>query len=151
MLHRAHRPGDGGSKHLWNVGKVLPDYTVPTSRKTDIFTLAAERTWNLTRMRVGCGVNNDENSGPFAEQLVNWFVHLSDVQANVNRTLSLPYIHSHKLGMKTILLRQANYFDTLMDPLECFIVNIKFTKIIPWYWVALNPLKHSGNYKYHLL
>jgi hypothetical protein len=21
------RPGDGGSKHLWNVGKFLPDYT----------------------------------------------------------------------------------------------------------------------------
>jgi hypothetical protein len=23
-----HRPDDGGSKHLWNVGKLLPDYTV---------------------------------------------------------------------------------------------------------------------------
>jgi hypothetical protein len=22
-----HRPDDGGSKHLWNVGKLLPDYT----------------------------------------------------------------------------------------------------------------------------
>jgi hypothetical protein len=28
-----HRPDDGGSKHLWNVGKLLPDYTAQQPRK----------------------------------------------------------------------------------------------------------------------
>jgi hypothetical protein len=30
----SHRPDDGGSKHLWNIGKLLPDYTAqqPTKR-----------------------------------------------------------------------------------------------------------------------
>jgi hypothetical protein len=27
------RPDDGGSKHLWNVGKLLPDYTVLQPRR----------------------------------------------------------------------------------------------------------------------
>jgi hypothetical protein len=30
---RAHRPDDGGSKYLWNVGKLLPDYTVLQPRR----------------------------------------------------------------------------------------------------------------------
>jgi hypothetical protein len=30
---RHHRPDDGGSKHLWNVGKVLPDYTAQHSKR----------------------------------------------------------------------------------------------------------------------
>jgi hypothetical protein len=29
----AHRPDDGGSKHLWNVGKLLPDYTSQVPRR----------------------------------------------------------------------------------------------------------------------
>jgi hypothetical protein len=29
----AHRPDDGGSKDLWNVGKLLPDYTVLQPRR----------------------------------------------------------------------------------------------------------------------
>jgi hypothetical protein len=28
-----HRPDDGGSKDLWNVGKLLPDYTVLQPRR----------------------------------------------------------------------------------------------------------------------
>jgi hypothetical protein len=28
-----HRPDDGGSKHLWNVDKLLPDYTVQQPRR----------------------------------------------------------------------------------------------------------------------
>jgi hypothetical protein len=28
-----HRPGDGGSKDLWNVGKLLPDFTALQSRR----------------------------------------------------------------------------------------------------------------------
>jgi hypothetical protein len=42
-----HRPDDGGNEHLWNVGKLLPDYTAqqPT---TVTFVLAAVRTWNIT-------------------------------------------------------------------------------------------------------
>jgi hypothetical protein len=28
-----HRPDDGGSKNLWNVGKLLPDYTVQQPRR----------------------------------------------------------------------------------------------------------------------
>jgi hypothetical protein len=28
-----HRPDDGGSKDLWNVGKILPDYTVLQPRR----------------------------------------------------------------------------------------------------------------------
>jgi hypothetical protein len=28
-----HRPDDGGSKHLWNVGKLLSDYTVLQPRR----------------------------------------------------------------------------------------------------------------------
>jgi hypothetical protein len=28
---------DGGSKYIWNVGKLLPDYTVTTTQKTAIF------------------------------------------------------------------------------------------------------------------
>jgi hypothetical protein len=27
------RPDDGGSKHLWNVGKLLPDYTAQHPRR----------------------------------------------------------------------------------------------------------------------
>jgi hypothetical protein len=37
------------SKHLWNAGKVLPDYTAQQLRKV-IFILAAVRTWNLTTL-----------------------------------------------------------------------------------------------------
>jgi hypothetical protein len=33
----SHRPDDGGSKHLWNVGQFLRDYTESTSQKTVIF------------------------------------------------------------------------------------------------------------------
>jgi hypothetical protein len=28
-----HRPDNGGSKHLWNVGKLLPDYTAQQTRR----------------------------------------------------------------------------------------------------------------------
>jgi hypothetical protein len=28
-----HRPNDGGSKHLWNIGKLLPDYMVLQPRR----------------------------------------------------------------------------------------------------------------------
>jgi hypothetical protein len=28
-----HRPDDGGSKHLWNVGKFLPDYMAQHSKR----------------------------------------------------------------------------------------------------------------------
>jgi hypothetical protein len=28
-----HRPDDGGSKHLWNIGKLLPDYTAQQRRR----------------------------------------------------------------------------------------------------------------------
>jgi hypothetical protein len=31
-----HRPDDGGSKDLWNVGKLLPDYTVLQPRRQAI-------------------------------------------------------------------------------------------------------------------
>jgi hypothetical protein len=31
-LHH-HRPDDGGSKYLWNVGKLLPDYTAQHPRR----------------------------------------------------------------------------------------------------------------------
>jgi hypothetical protein len=27
------KPSDGGSKHLWNIGKLLPDYTVQYPRR----------------------------------------------------------------------------------------------------------------------
>jgi hypothetical protein len=30
-------PDDGGSKHLWNVGKLLPDYTAQQPRRQAIF------------------------------------------------------------------------------------------------------------------
>jgi hypothetical protein len=40
-------PDDGGSKDLWNVGKILPDYTA-TTQKTVIFVLTAVRTSNPT-------------------------------------------------------------------------------------------------------
>jgi hypothetical protein len=34
LLHQGdNRPDDGGSKHLWNVGKFLPDYTALQSRR----------------------------------------------------------------------------------------------------------------------
>jgi hypothetical protein len=33
MKIAAHRPDDGGSKDLWNVGKLLPDYTVLRPRR----------------------------------------------------------------------------------------------------------------------
>jgi hypothetical protein len=33
IISYAHRPDDGGSKHLWNVGKLLPDYTVLQPRR----------------------------------------------------------------------------------------------------------------------
>jgi hypothetical protein len=32
-LGRCDRPDNGGSKHLWNVGKLLPDYTTQHSRR----------------------------------------------------------------------------------------------------------------------
>jgi hypothetical protein len=41
-----HHGDDGGSKHFWNVGKLLADYT--TIKKRAIFILAAVKTWNLT-------------------------------------------------------------------------------------------------------
>jgi hypothetical protein len=33
-----HRRDDGGSKHLWNVSKLLPDIMAPTTQKTAILT-----------------------------------------------------------------------------------------------------------------
>jgi hypothetical protein len=38
-------PDYGGSKDLWNIGKLLPDYTA----QKPIFIITAMRTWNLTR------------------------------------------------------------------------------------------------------
>jgi hypothetical protein len=35
-----HRPDDGGSKLLWNVGQYLPEYTAPISQKAAIFNFA---------------------------------------------------------------------------------------------------------------
>jgi hypothetical protein len=32
-----HHPDDGGSKDLWNVGKLLPDQNGATTQKTAIF------------------------------------------------------------------------------------------------------------------
>jgi hypothetical protein len=32
-LMSIHRPDDGDSKHLWNVGKLLPDYTSQRPRR----------------------------------------------------------------------------------------------------------------------
>jgi hypothetical protein len=45
-LQGADRPDDGGSKYLWKVGKLLPDYT---TQKTVIFILRAVRTSNTTQ------------------------------------------------------------------------------------------------------
>jgi hypothetical protein len=43
-----HRPDDEGSKHLWNVSKLLPDYTAQHPRRQPaIFILAAVRTCSL--------------------------------------------------------------------------------------------------------
>jgi hypothetical protein len=39
------RPDDGGSNHLWNVGKLLPDYTAQHPRRQSIFLPAT--TWYL--------------------------------------------------------------------------------------------------------
>jgi hypothetical protein len=39
-----HRPYDGGSKNLCNVGKFLPDHMVQQPKKTAIFKVAAVRT-----------------------------------------------------------------------------------------------------------
>jgi hypothetical protein len=33
LHHQGVRPDDGGSKHLWNVGKLLPDYTARNNLK----------------------------------------------------------------------------------------------------------------------
>jgi hypothetical protein len=33
------RPDDGGSKHLWNVDKLLPDYTLQQPRRQPSFLL----------------------------------------------------------------------------------------------------------------
>jgi hypothetical protein len=46
-LPKGHRPNDGGSTHLWNVGK-LPDLHVATTQTTAIFIPAAMTTWNQT-------------------------------------------------------------------------------------------------------
>jgi hypothetical protein len=32
-LHHRYRPGDGGSKHLWNVGQFLRDCTAQNTRR----------------------------------------------------------------------------------------------------------------------
>jgi hypothetical protein len=39
-----HRPDDGGSKDLWNFGKLLPDYNGASTQNTAIFVLTAVRT-----------------------------------------------------------------------------------------------------------
>jgi hypothetical protein len=44
----SHRPDDGGSKNLWNVGKASTRLHSSTSQKTVIFILAAVRNWNLS-------------------------------------------------------------------------------------------------------
>jgi hypothetical protein len=42
-------PWCGYSKHIWNIGKLLPDYTAQLPiRQSVIFILAAVSTWNLT-------------------------------------------------------------------------------------------------------
>jgi hypothetical protein len=45
-----HRPDNGGTTHIWNDGKLLPDYTPQHYRRQVNFILAAVRTWNLTDM-----------------------------------------------------------------------------------------------------
>jgi hypothetical protein len=44
----SHRPDDGGSKNLWNIGKLLPDYTALQLRRQAVFVLTAVRTSNPT-------------------------------------------------------------------------------------------------------
>jgi hypothetical protein len=44
--------GDDGSKHLWNVGKLLPDYTAHNLRR-QLYLYCAVRTWNLTKEDMG--------------------------------------------------------------------------------------------------
>jgi hypothetical protein len=46
--HKVHRPDDGSSKHLRNLGRLLPGYKAPTSQKTVNFILATVKTLNLT-------------------------------------------------------------------------------------------------------
>jgi hypothetical protein len=36
----SHGPDDGGSKDLWNVGKLLPDYTVLQSIRQQLYLLS---------------------------------------------------------------------------------------------------------------
>jgi hypothetical protein len=44
VVKLTHRPDDGGSRHLLNVGRLPPDYTAQQPRRQPIFTLAAVRT-----------------------------------------------------------------------------------------------------------
>jgi hypothetical protein len=49
---RTHRPGDGGSKDLWNVGKLLPDYPALQPRRqpsSNLYTVLCPRTCNFLR------------------------------------------------------------------------------------------------------
>jgi hypothetical protein len=43
-----HRPDDGGSKNLQNVGKFLPNYTAQHSRRQSPVVLCGPETWSLT-------------------------------------------------------------------------------------------------------
>jgi hypothetical protein len=61
-----HRPDDGGSKDLWNVGKLLPDYTVLQPRRQSLrthrrenlksyaFYFISERTVDLNDTCISC-------------------------------------------------------------------------------------------------
>jgi hypothetical protein len=47
-----HHQGDNrGSRHLWNVGEVLPDCAL-TTHKTNIFISPVARTWSPTRLEL---------------------------------------------------------------------------------------------------
>jgi hypothetical protein len=48
---KTDRPDNGGSKHLRNVGKLLPEYTAQQTQKTVISILIAVRTSYLTEIK----------------------------------------------------------------------------------------------------
>jgi hypothetical protein len=57
-----HRPDDGGSKHLWNVGKLLPDNTAQQPRRQP----SLERTIGLDNGLVNGGSCTETQSPHFA-------------------------------------------------------------------------------------
>jgi hypothetical protein len=54
--HHSAYPDNGGSKHLWNVGKLIRDYA-SVSRQTVIFTLASVTTLSLTKQALAKSIH----------------------------------------------------------------------------------------------